>query len=188
MPKRSTDGDMHVKAITLVVIAAGSLGCKERRRQPEPSREARRLDSAQVELISFDDVSEKVWDVGGKASAFPAPEKRRAFREGIRKGVRSCLCPELPGLINGLPNDFYLSLSIFVDEDGDYTAKLGGFRNHSEPAGSVVMRALARVEGCVERSLRSDGFDRDSVGGRRFSVNFPFHHGVPCTNPMDDYE
>jgi hypothetical protein len=136
-----------------------------------------------VNFVSFDEVKEKVWDVDHPHVGLPAMD-REMVRRALRRGLRACLCPTLPGLDGLLPDDFYLSLKIDIDGDANYTTKLGGFRSHAEPSTSKLMQELTKMERCLETYLRTAGFDRKFFAGRSFRISYPFNHGAPCTDQV----
>jgi hypothetical protein len=172
---------MVLRVLTIVVVAAASLGCQKSVSSTGPSqRRTHRVDAAAIEFITFDEVKEKVWDTDRGP---PPLIDKSAFHRALRAGLRTCLCPKLPGLVDELPNDFLFSLSMDVDGDANYTTRLGRFTTHTEEPGSRSIRVLAKIEKCIEMSIRTAGFDRKAFGGRLFSVRYPFHHGIPCAEP-----
>jgi len=180
----------------IVVIAIASDGCAQKRTSfsqgnkmvvREGSASAPDLamlppDSGMPEFVSFEEVTEKVWEVDREPRAMvPTLDKERIHRV-LRRSSRSCLCPTLPGIVDQLPPDFYLSLSIDIDAKGTFTTKLGGFLDHSQDPKSKIVRALSKMEECIEDSLRTAGFDRKYFQGKPFRIRYPFNLGSRCSD------
>jgi hypothetical protein len=133
-----------------------------------------------VGFVSFDEVTEKVWDADRKARSSLPPVDKEILRRTIRSAVRACVCPNVTRLSEALRRDLYLSLRIHIDTEGKYETTLGRFLNHTEEPKSKVSQELTKMENCLERYFRANGYDRKFLAGRPLELYFPFNHGLPC--------
>ncbi len=162
-------------ALVVVAITAGP-ACKRRAPQPElPFPEA--VDGG-VEMVSFEEVTDKVWDEAPSTSVGPSALDKELIHRNVRRHLKPCLCPALPAMQQA-PAGFHLRMTVTVDAAGVSTVHVGRFDGVEPPATSPLVGQLRKAERCIERGLQT-GIDWKGMAGRPFRIIYPFFHGLPC--------
>jgi hypothetical protein len=167
-------------SVLLVVAITTGPGCKRRTPRSSADLPAPGAVDGGVEIVSFDEVTDKVWDELPSTSPGPSRLDSELIRRNLRRHFKPCLCPALPAM-QGAPAGFHLRMTVAVDARGGFAVELGRFDGPQPPPESALVGELRKAEGCIERGLQT-GIDWKGMAGRPFRITYPFLHGLPCTD------
>jgi hypothetical protein len=166
-------------SVLLVVALTAGPGCKRRTPQSAPGPPAPGAVDGGVEIVSFEEVTDKVWDEAPSTSVGPSSLDRELIRRNLRNSFPACFCPALPSLLEQAPPGFRLRLVVEVAANGSFTTRLGRFEGAEPDPSSRLATELRRMETCIEQRLQT-GLDWTGMAGRPFRLVYPFRHGYSC--------
>jgi len=148
-----------------------------------PSTEA--TDDSGVTIITFDDVTEKVWDVDADIETTIGTDVRKRFaRRLCRSAFRTCLAPYLSAVAYQVPRSYRLSLDLQLGPKEQFKMLLN-WTQGNQPLPRPIADFQTKIYDCYETEFRNSGIYMELRG---YTVIFHYIHNIDFSGDFQGEE